>query len=424
MIEQFYTDLDGLLRIPSVAVQGDEQYPFGKPCAEALDYTLKLCESFGFRTKKCGNMLGWAEIGEGEEMIGILAHLDVVPEGAGWEYPAFALTRTTVDGEDRLYGRGVTDDKGPAMMCIYAMKVLLSSGVKLNRRVRIIFGLTEENGDWVDMAYYRENEELPTFGFTPDAAFPCGYAEKGIAVFELKMPLSESGIEAIAGGNAHNMVPDYCECVINGEKLPATGVSAHGSTPEAGKNAIMALMNEISKNYPSCALADFITKKFEDACEGQGLGIAGSDAESGKLSLNLGVIEVKDDEVVMTVDIRYPVTKSYDSILTMLRANCKLYGITVEAAGHQLPVFTDKNSKLITTLTDVYSGITGSDAEPFSMGGGTYARAMPNIVSFGPHFPGSASTEHQKNEYVTVSDVDKAVRIYAQTLFALMEEMA
>ncbi len=422
MIEQFYTDLDGLISIPSVAEKGDDTYPFGKNCADALDYTLALCESYGFRTKKCGNMLGWAEIGEGDEMIGILAHLDVVPEGSGWDYPAFKLTRTTVEGEERLYGRGVTDDKGPAMMCIYAMKVLQSSGVKLNRRVRIIFGLTEENGEWVDMAYYRQHEELPTFGFTPDAAFPCGYAEKGIAIFELKMPLSASGVESVSGGEAHNMVPDFCECVIGGNKLTATGVSAHGSTPNAGVNAIIALMNKLVSDGISCPLAEFITKKFEVECAGRNIGLESWDSESGRLTLNLGVIEVRGDEVIMTVDIRYPVTKSYENMLAMLKATCKQYDVTVTEAGHNPPVFMDKNSKLITTLTDVYNGITGDDAEPFSMGGGTYARAMPNIVSFGPHFEGSVSTEHQKNEYVTVKDVDKAVRIYAQTLFALMED--
>ena len=218
------------------------------------------------------------------------------------------------------------------------------------------------------------------------------------------------------------MVPDFCECVIGGTKLTATGVSAHGSTPEAGKNAIIALMNQIANDGIPCPLADFITKKFEAECLGRSIGLESWDAESGKLTLNLGVIEVRGDEVVMTVDIRYPVTKSYENMLTMLKATCKQYGVTVTEAGHNPPVFMDKSSKLITTLTDVYNGITGDDAEPFSMGGGTYARAMPNIVSFGPHFEGSASTEHQKNEYVTVKDVDKAVRIYAQTLFALMED--
>ncbi len=420
MKERFYRDLDGLISIPSVAVSGDETYPFGKACADALDYVINLCDSFGFRTKKCGNMLGWAEIGEGEELIGILAHLDVVPEGAGWDYPAFALTRFAVDGEERLIGRGVTDDKGPAMVCIYAMKALLDSGMPITRRVRIIFGLTEEAGEWTDMEYYRENEELPTFGFTPDASFPVGYAEKGIAVFELKMPLSDAGIESVCGGNASNMVPDFCECIAKGKKYTANGVSAHGSTPSLGKNAIVAVMNEINETSP-CALSEFIIKRIGTSCDGSGLGVASGDKASGELTLNLGVIEVRGDEVVMTVDIRYPVTKNYESIVTMLTANCKQYGVTVTECGHKRPVHINRDDKLVITLTQVFNEVTGLNAEPFSMGGGTYARAMPNIVSFGPAMPGCPETAHQKNEYTTVKNVDAAFRIYAQTLLHLMD---
>ncbi len=420
MIEKFYTDLDGLIRIPSVAVDGNAEYPFGKACADALDYTLKLCESFGFRTKKCSNMLGWAEIGEGDEMIGILAHLDVVPEGAGWDYPAFELTRATVDGEDRLYGRGVTDDKGPAMMCIYAMRVLANSGAPLNRRVRIIFGLTEERGEWVDMEYYKANEELPTFGFTPDASFPVGYAEKGIAIFELTMPKSEAGMDSVCGGNAHNMVPDHCECTVGGSTYTADGVSVHGSTPAKGENAIINCMKKVDEAAP-CKLSQFICKKFDADCDGAGLGINMDDSDSGELTLNLGVIEVRGDDIVMTIDIRYPVSKNYDAILTMLRANCAQYGVSVNPCEHKAPVFIDKNGAFVKTLCSIYNRVTGDNAEPFSMGGGTYARAMPNIVSFGPAMPGMPETAHQKNEYTTVKEVDTAVRIYAEALLELME---
>ena len=420
MIEQFYTDLDGLLRIPSVTETGDETYPFGKNCADALDYVLNLCERFGFRTKKCGNMLGWAEIGEGDEMIGILAHLDVVPAGTDWDYPPFALTRVTVDGEERLIGRGVLDDKGPALMCIYAMRVLANAKIRLNRRVRIIFGLTEEAGEWRDMEYYKQTEELPTFGFTPDANFPCGYGEKGISVFELKMPLALAGVDAVSGGQASNMVPDACECTMGGEKFSATGVSVHGSTPALGVNAIIECMKAANEKSP-CALSEFIAKKFDADCDGAGLGVRMSDADSGALTLNLGVIEVRGDEVVMTVDIRYPVTKNYDAILTMLTANCAQYGVEVVPCGNKAPVYMDKNGSLIKTLHSVYCEVTGDTTEPFTMGGGTYARAMPNIVSFGPVMPGCEETAHQKNEYITVDNVDKAVRIYAQTLLRLMD---
>ncbi len=420
MVEQFYTDLDGLLRIPSVTEQGEGEYPFGKNCAEALDYVLNLCEGFGFRTKKCGNMLGWAEIGEGDELIGILAHLDVVPAGADWDYPPFALTRVTVDGEERLIGRGVLDDKGPALMCIYAMRVLANAKIRLNRRVRIIFGLTEEAGEWRDMEYYKETEELPTFGFTPDAGFPCGYGEKGISVFELAMPLSKAGIDSVSGGQASNMVPDKCECVVGGVKTEATGVSVHGSTPALGVNAIIECMKAVNGKSP-CALSEFIVNKFGPACDGAGLGVNTFDGESGELTLNLGVIEVRGDDVVMTIDIRYPVTKNYDAILTMLTANCAQYGVEVTPCANKAPVYMDRNGALIKTLHEAYCDVTGDNTEPFTMGGGTYARAMPNIVSFGPVMPGAEETAHQKNEYITVDNVDKAVRIYAQTLLRLMD---
>ena len=162
MEKEFIDSLRGLLSIPSVAIDGDEKYPFGESCSRALDYMLNLCDSFGFRTKRCSNLLGYAEIGEGDELVGILAHLDVVPEGTGWDYPAFGLTEV----DDKIYGRGISDDKGPAMMCVYAMKKLLDSGKKLDRRVRIIFGLTEERGE-------RSEPRLIPFYTSPAAA---GYA--------------------------------------------------------------------------------------------------------------------------------------------------------------------------------------------------------------------------------------------------------
>ena len=158
-----------LIAIPSItgAVNEDGK-PFGSSVNNALKYMLDLCSSFGFKTKNCDDYLGWAEIGSGKELMGILCHLDVVPTGEGWEHDPFA--GEIING--RIYGRGVMDDKGPAMSAVYAMKDILDKEKKLNKRVRIIFGCQEETGDWVDMEYYKEHEEIPTFGFTPDADFP------------------------------------------------------------------------------------------------------------------------------------------------------------------------------------------------------------------------------------------------------------
>jgi len=412
MTEQFYRDLEGLLSIPSVAVDGDEKYPFGKACADALDYTLALCEGYGFRTKKCGNMLGYAEIGEGEEIIGILAHLDVVPEGNGWEYPAFGLTRVTVDGEERLYGRGVEDDKGPAMICIHAMKQLLETGVKLGRRVRIIFGLTEERGEWIDMNYYRETEELPVMGFTPDAAFPVGFGEKGIMHLALTMPRSVAGVDAVIGGDAANKVPDECSCTVGGKTYIGAGKSAHGSTPKLGKNAILDCMARVNTEAP-CGLSKFICACFDEGCDGALVGAACSDDVSGELTLNVGVVREDGDNITTVIDIRYPVTTADSSkIIESIRTAASKYGVTLTVLEDKAPVYFDKNSKLITTLVNVFNEKTGLHTEPFTMGGGTYARAMPNIVSFGPAMPDSAEVAHQKNEYMPQATIDTALEIY------------
>ncbi len=418
-MNDFYRSLEGLLSIPSVAIDGDDKYPFGVECDRALEYTLNLCKSFGFRTMRCSNQLGWAEIGEGDEIIGILAHLDVVPAGEGWEHPPFGLSVVEVDGEVRFYGRGICDDKGPAMMMIYAMKKLLDSGVKLTRRIRIIFGLTEERGEWKDMEYYVKNEELPTFGITPDATFPAVYGEKGILVLELSMPKSCAGVSSVSGGSAHNVVPDHGTCVIDGKSYAASGRAAHGSVPTRGVNAILALMNKLNTEAP-CGLSRFICEKFDENCDGCHVGCALSDSESGALTLNLGVIETRGEDVVVTIDIRYPVTFSLDTIVDAVRNAVAPYGVACAVSEHKAPIYTDRNGALITALSEVYRAETGDDAEPFVMGGGTYARAMPNIVAFGPMFPDSPDTEHQKNEYMRETDLIKAQRIYDAALEKLL----
>lgn len=411
MEKEFKDALSGLLSIPSVAIDGDEKYPFGENCAKALDYMLDLCDKFGFRTKKCSNLLGWAEVGEGDELVGILAHLDVVPEGTGWEYPAFSLTEVG----DRIYGRGISDDKGPAMMCVFAMKKLLDSKHKFGRRVRIIFGLTEERGEWIDMEWYKAHEELPTFGFTPDASFPAVYGEKGILVLNLKMPLEGSGVDEIFGGQAHNMVADICKAKINGEEFSAHGKSAHGSLPHKGVNAILKLMGELNVSNPG-KLTKFMTEKFGNTCDGSLINCALSDKESGALTLNVGMISSENNEINITIDIRYPVTLNGDDITEIIKKECAPYGVKVEKESDSKPIYTDKNGQLITSLMEVYRSVTNDDTRPFVMGGGTYARAMPNIVAFGPLFPQSPETEHQKNEYMLTKDIDTARKIYELAL--------
>ena len=387
---------------------------------------LKLCDSLGFRTKNCENQLGWAEIGEGDEMVGILCHLDVVPAGEGWDYEPYAMTLVG----DRAYGRGVTDDKGPAMCCVYAMKDLLDSGVSLKRRIRIIFGLSEETGDWEDMAWYREHEELPVFGITPDADFPAIYGEKGILSMDLAMPLVKSGLLSAAGGTAVNVVPPRCSVTYadasgNPVTIRTEGKPAHGSTPEDGKNAISAAMEQLAAvSGLNSSFVEFYQKYIGWDYNGVKMGCGLEDDKSGKLTLNAGVLAVKGEDLVLSLNIRNPVTFTKEDVLTPISAAAAEYGMTVTLTEENHPIYMDKNGPVITALLQVYREGTGDqENQPTVIGGGTYARAMDNIVAFGPMLPGRELTEHMNNEYALVEDLYLCREIYRKALEKLAGEL-
>lgn len=414
-------ELKGLLSIPSETgceAEEDAEYglmPYGRHVFEALRYALDLCERLGFRTKNCENRIGWAEIGEGEEMIGILAHLDVVPAGNDWDYPPYDLT--VADGQ--MYGRGILDDKGPAFLAILAMKDLLDSGIPLKKRVRIIFGCQEETGDWLDMAYYREHEELPTYGFTPDADFPAIYGEKGILSLHISYPLAGSGIISAKGGNAVNMVADQAEILLaNGEKICMSGISAHGSTPEEGENAITKAMEAAADKSGFAAV---YMQKIGFRLHGEGLGLDFCDEESGSLTMNVGTITSDETELTLGIDIRYPVTVPREKMLESVHSAFENAGFSVMVSEHMDPVFMDKNGLVIRTLISAFREVTGIMDEPTVIGGGTYARAMPNIVAFGPVIPGHPCTEHMKNERISVEDFEIAAKVYQKALWELVQ---
>ena len=397
-----------LIAIPSITdATAEEGKPFGKNVNDALVYMLNFCQDLGFRTKNCGNYLGFAEIGQGEELMGILCHLDVVPTGEGWQHDPFG--GEVVDG--RIYGRGAMDDKGPAMAAVYAMKDILDSGRKLNKRVRIIFGCQEETGDWVDMEYYKEHEEIPSFGFTPDADFPAIYGEKGILMVRLSMEASKSGFVKISGGEAPNMVADWAKGTLaDGTVLAEKGRAAHGSTPEEGENAISKLMEKAADF--DCPFAKFYMEKIGWCLDGSNIGIGLCDEASGTLTFNAGRIGLTDDRLFLEADIRYPVTYSEEEVLDRMEKAVSSHGVKINVITSMDPVYMDKDGEVIKKLMSAYKEVTGDETQPQVMGGGTYARSMDNIVAFGPVFPGRDCTEHKKDEWIYVEDQEKAREIY------------
>ncbi|MBU5257382.1 dipeptidase PepV [Tissierella praeacuta] len=452
--EEIVKSTQEIIKIKSVEDEAKPNMPFGEGPYKALEYALELSKSLGFKTKNLEGYAGYAEFGEGDESVGVLVHLDVVPEGTGWTYPPYGAEIH----DDKIFGRGTIDDKGPAIATIYAMKALKESEVSLNRKIRVIFGTNEETG-WGCMDYYFKHEKPPTMAFTPDADFPVIHGEKGIIVFDLVQKLNSNGCCGIKlidlkGGNAPNMVPDYAEAVLevqnidkfeekfkqykkekdnmitmdikdNIVKVIAKGISAHGSTPEKGENAISYLMNALSYLMDGeCDICDFINlynERIGFKHYGEGIGCGYEDSISGKLNFNPGLIKLEGDKIKLTINVRYPIKSSAKEVYDGIRKNLNGTKVElVEGKGDTKPLYVAKDNFLVEKLMKVYREQTGDlEREPITIGGGTYARAMENAVAFGPMFPGQPDVAHQKDEYISIEHLIKITKIYAHALYEL-----
>lgn len=448
--EKLVEAVQEIVSIKSVEGEPKPGMPFGEGPASALEAALSIARELGFKVVNLDNYVGYAEYGTGDEYIAVLGHVDVVPEGDGWKYPPYAAE--IHDG--KIYGRGTTDDKGPIISALFGLKALVDANVTLSKKVRIIFGTDEESGKSKDIEYYLEREKLPVAGFTPDAEYPIINGEKGITIFDLVKEFSvkldgDLSIEYIKGGNKANMVPDYSEAGIKfdlksnliescehfaertGYNLKAEesgdlviiksyGVSAHGSLPQLGKNAIsqlFAFLGELDLGKSDMgSFIKFFNKYIGFEVDGESFGIGLSDEVSGKLSFNVGVVKIDKNSARLTLNVRYPVTNTYEDLIKPLNERIDEFGIKVENMQHQKPLYFPEDHPLIKTLQKVYTEQTGEEAKLLSIGGGTYAKEMANIVAFGPIFPGKPDLDHQPNEYIEVEDLVLNAKIYAKTI--------
>ncbi|GIM28790.1 dipeptidase PepV [Clostridium polyendosporum] len=452
--EELIKDTQKILKIKSVEIKeevGVSYRPFGKGIGEALEFALALCKDFGFRTVNMDGYIGYAEYGEGEEYVGVLGHLDVVPEGDGWTYPPYKAEIH----DNKIYARGTLDDKGPLMAALYGLRAIKELNLQLSKKVRIIFGTNEETG-YDDIEYYVKREKPPVSGFTPDADFPVIFAEKGIAILNfikrVKGSLGEYNILKLFGGNRPNMVPDFCTVLIQcddpgslihiaeefGEKIgfvfkgtllegnvqiKSFGKSAHGSTPELGKNAIMAMfsfLGEIIKKRSE--LGDFINffySKIGFETRGESLGIAISDEPSGALIQNIGMVDFDGERISLISNVRFPVTFSMDQVENLIREKLKGTGINLINLAYDNPLYYEKNNPLIKKLLKVYEEETGEIIEPLAIGTSTYAKSIPNIVAYGPIFPGDPDLDHQPDEYIEIEKLVLCSKIYGNAIYEL-----
>lgn len=415
--------------------------PFGEGIDEALNYMLNLAKKDGFKTLNADGYAGHIELGEGEEYIGIAGHLDVVPAGSGWDYPAYAAK--IVDG--KIYARGALDDKGPCMAAYYAMKIIKELKLPLKKRIKFILGTDEETG-WRGIRYYFDKfPAQPSFGIIPDSDFPLTYAEKGIVNVKVSTKVDDkNGLIKFSSGLVANMVPEAACAVLSDVSLKnkylkylkkhnyegtaevvddklhlsIKGKSAHGSLPEKGINAAYLLIeffNEVDLNND---FIDLVNTYLLNDLEGKKIGVDHFDEETGSVTINAGVFKTIDDIFEIELNIRHPNGVSYDEFIKKIKNAFNSLGATVTVGKYQKALYVDPNSKEIQTLLNVYKKHTNDlDAKPLTTGGGTYARAMANSVAFGPTFPGKPSYIHQKNEYIEIEDLLKMTVIYAESLY-------
>ena len=439
-------DLQGCIRIPSVYQADDSGYPYGRKVQECLEYTLKCAADLGFATHNMDNQVGWAEFGEGEEMVAVLGHLDVVPEGDGWTTDPYG--GEVKDG--RIYGRGTMDDKGPTVAALYALKAIKDSGVKLNRRIRVIFGLNEETGS-ADMKYYAAHGgEVPVMGFTPDGEYPVINGEKGLINETYTCRFTQSGplyLKSIVGGTAHNIVPHQavaefaCEAPLadeiaamsaegvsvrrtaEGFIVEAQGVSAHGGTPSEGVNAngrLVLFLTKLPLEGKLAAAIRFLAEKIGMEYDGASLGIYLEDDLSGPLTNNFGVLNATETSMEVKLNYRYPVTKTYEMCGPIVLKAFEDAGFVLSAATRKNRLYVPAESELIQRLMKVYTDATGDfESKPKSIGGGTYAKMLPNVVAFGPIFPGDEVREHKPDEFMEISRLLDNANILAEVMYAL-----
>ena len=405
--------LQKLVSFQSIAKEEGPDYPYGKEVHGAKEYVLELAKSFGMRVEDVPGKYAYIEIGEGPRLIGILSHLDVVPAGEGWTQDPFG--GEIVDG--KIYGRGTTDDKGPTIAVLYAMKALKEKG-PLPARIRLILGQTEENGEWRDIEAYTDAEEIPECGFTPDGDFPAIQNELGAMVFQVQMP--QTGFLQGEGGTAPNMVPARARVKTEFSTYEASGKACHGCAPWLGLNGISELMEKVHQAEPENRFVRMYADLIGKTIYGEKLGIAAED-ESGKLTLNVGLLEVRNETATLMVDIRYPAMKNPDEISGSLVRQFSSYGASCECVYHVRPLYTPSDSPVLGALLSAYREVTGDDSRPISIGGGTYAKAMPNMVAFGPNFPGHENREHMEDEYILVEDFLKLKEIYERALAYLLD---
>ncbi len=436
-------DLGEVVAIPSVAKPQEGPHPFGDEAARVIDKGMELASRYGLTAKNVDYYAMHAEIGAGEENAVVMAHLDVVPAGEGWLTDPYALS--IHDG--RAWGRGVADNKGPAIVALHCLRALRDAGVVGKRKLRVVLGSAEEIG-MQDLGHYFSKEQHPTMGFTPDGEYGICHCEKGLLSFTVSGEVGEK-IVSFKAGTVQNAVPYKAEADVlccdqgfaklqeaakaeggdfvltrteNGAHILANGKAAHASHPSSGVNAAAHLIRLLVSVWgEKCGkLLCFADEKIGFVTDGSPLGVDCSDEPSGALTFNLGLFSAENGKGQLTVDIRYPALSNGGEISEKIRAQAEAAGLEFALLSDAVPLYLPKDGPLVQLLSGVYEDVTGEKCTVYSMGGGTYARQMfGNGVAFGAGFPGEIANEHNCNESVDLEKFKLHAQICCEAMYRL-----
>lgn len=421
--DEYLVALNRLMQVESVEGPCEVGAPFGPGPKRALEVMLEIARDWGFEVEMVDNAVGfasWANHSDSNDYVGVLGHLDVVAAGSGWNYLPFALT---IAGK-QAFGRGVLDNKGPTLASLFAAKLLKDSGKVYTKNLRVIFGTNEESGS-ADLAYYLAKYPAPRLGFTPDSQFPAVYAEKGVVSVELQTSFSRgalAGLSAIEGDFVASSIPDQATFVLSdGTRHRFAGKRTPSNEPQLGLNAITLGASQLN-HQPlfSSELQAYLTwlaERLHQQHAGEGLVGATSEMD---LQLSPHTLAIRDDQLILSLSIRYSIDYQEEQILSLLQSNLPRLTTQVEITRSFSPIAFDRSHPMLEIMRHSYESVTGLDGSPIITTGATYARFMPNIIAFGPSFPGQIGIAHNHNEYMFVDDLKRNIEIYRLTLDDLL----
>ncbi len=438
-----FEDIAKLVAVNSVNMPALPGIPFGEGPAKALAAALEIARGMGLEAVDCEGMIGYAQLGEGgrdcADYLATITHLDVVPVGEGWSADPFTMR----EREGWILGRGVLDDKGPSVLCLYALKYLKEKKIPLRYPVRALLGVNEEIA-MKDVKWYLENYPAPLFCFSPDANFPLCNGEKGIFHGRITAVERAKNIVEIKGGFAVNAIPDKAEALVRAERLEtsgrvtaeqageglwrltASGIGGHASAPKGTVNAIGELIDFLLENGVAEEREGELLRFFSTihhASDGSLCGIAADDGLFEPLTAVSGVIGMEDGHIFQTNDCRYPTNTSGSKIVSILSGRAGDLAV-VSAVRDEKPFYMPLYKQEVQVCIDAYNTMTGEHARPYTIGGGTYAREFPNAVSFGPEHPerpapAFAGPIHGVDEAACKDWLLEALKVYILALLEL-----